>query len=107
MTGNQLIYDARPIGSTATIVWIRYRNYGIIPEPQIAEIMMAALLSDTSNFKARTTSADREALKVLSGLAGVENTDEFYQEMCKASLSYEQLGKDFIVMGLVAVMNRS
>ena len=26
-TGNQLIYDARPLGSTATIIWIRYRNY--------------------------------------------------------------------------------
>ena len=95
-TANQMIYDARPLGSTATIVWIRYRNYGIIPEPQIAEIMMAALLSDTSNFKARTTSADREALKVLSGLAGVENTDEFYQEMFKASLSYEGMSDEEI-----------
>ena len=28
-TGNQLIYDARPLGSTATIIWLRYRNYGI------------------------------------------------------------------------------
>ena len=27
-TGNQLIYDARPLGSTATIIWLRYRNYG-------------------------------------------------------------------------------
>ena len=25
-TGNQIIYDERPLGSTATIIWIRYRN---------------------------------------------------------------------------------
>ena len=31
-TGNQIIYDERPLGSTATIIWIRYRNYGIEPD---------------------------------------------------------------------------
>ena len=24
-TGNQLIYDARPVGASSTIVWLRYR----------------------------------------------------------------------------------
>ena len=32
-TGGQLIYDARPLGSTATIIWIRYRNYGVEVDP--------------------------------------------------------------------------
>ncbi len=88
-TGNQLIYDARPLGATATIVWMRYRSYGLIPDPQTAKIMMGALLSDTNDLRSNTTFADREALKVLSGLAGVSDTDAFYQEMFKASLSYE------------------
>ena len=88
-TGNQMIYDARPLGATATIVWMRYRNYGLIPDPQTAKVMMGALLSDTNDLRSNTTFADREALRVLSGLAGVSDTDAFYQEMFKASLSYE------------------
>ena len=89
-TGNQLIYDARPLGSTATIVWIRYRNYGVELDQQTALVMLGSLLSDTKNLQSNTvTSADREALKVLSALAGISDTDAFYQEMFKASLSYD------------------
>lgn len=89
-TGNQLIYDARPLGSTATIIWIRYRNYGVEPEKKTAVAMLGAILSDTANLQsANTTSADREAMKALSEIAEIHDTDSFYQEMYKASLSYE------------------
>lgn len=89
-TGNQLIYDARPLGSTATIVWIRYRNYGVDVDPQTAAVMLGSVLSDTKNLRSNTaTSADKEAVKFLSALAGIEDTNAFYQEMYKASLSYE------------------
>lgn len=44
-TGNQLIYDARPIGSTTTIIWLRYRSYGVEPDRQVAIVMMGAILS--------------------------------------------------------------
>ena len=89
-TGNQLIYDARPLGSTATIVWIRYRNYGVELDQQTAMVMLGSLLSDTKNLQSNTTTfADREALKVLSALSGVSDTNAFYNEMFKASLSYE------------------
>ena len=89
-TGNQLIYDARPLGSTSTIIWIRYRNYGLVPDKQTAYVMMGAILSDTKNLQSKnTTFADREALKELSGIAGVKDTDTLYQEMYKASVSYE------------------
>lgn len=49
-TGNQIIYDARPLGSTATIIWLRYRNYGLEPDKQIAAVMLGAILSDTDNL---------------------------------------------------------
>ena len=89
-TGNQLIYDARPLGSTATIVWIRYRNYGVELDQQTAMVMLGSLLSDTKNLQSNTTTfADREALKVLSALSGISDTNAFYNEMFKASLSYE------------------
>lgn len=89
-TGNQLIYDARPLGSTATIIWIRYRNYGVEVDSLVAYVMVASILSDTKNLKSNaTTFADREAVKELSVLAGIRDTDAFYQEMFQASISYE------------------
>lgn len=90
MTGNQLIYDARPYGSTATIIGMRYREYGIDVDPQSAMLMAGAILSDTSNLKsANTTPADEGALKELCGLAGIEDANAFYQEMYKALISYD------------------
>ena len=96
-TGNQLIYDARPLGATATIIWMRYRNYGLEPDRQTALVMMGAILSDTKNMQPSiTTSADREALKALSQAAGVSDVDAFFQEMFKASLSYEGMSDEQI-----------
>ena len=89
-TGNQLIYDAKPLGSTATIVWMKYRDYGIEPGKKAAFAMMGAILSDTHNLHPGSyTFADKEALRELSGIAGVEDTNAFYAEMYKASFSYE------------------
>ena len=89
-TGNPLIYDARPIGSAATITWLRYRSYGVEPDRQSAIMMMGAILSDTKNLQSGTTTfADREAVKVLSGIGGITDVDAFYQGQYKALLSYE------------------
>ena len=89
-TGNQIIYDARPPGATATIMWIRYRNYGLEPDRQSALVMMGAILSDTNNLQSNTTtSADRAAIKALARLAGISDVDAFYQNMFRASLFYE------------------
>ena len=89
-TGNQLIYDARPLGSTATIIWIRYRNYGVELDKKTALVMIGSILSDTANLQSNnTTSADREAVKALNDIAGISDIDAFYQEMYKASLSYD------------------
>ena len=89
-TGNQLICAARPVGAAATIIWIRYRDYGIEPDQKTAMALLGAVLSDTSNLKSKnTTTADREALKALSSLAGVTDPDAFYRDLYKASISYD------------------
>ena len=89
-TGNQLIYDAQPLGSTATIIWLRYRDYGLEPDQKTACAMMGSIMSDTRNLTSEmTTFADREALKALSGIAGVTDTETFYTEMFKAFLSHD------------------
>ncbi len=89
-TGNPIIYDARPIGATATVIWMRYYDYGVTLDRKLAAALTGAILSDTNNLKNEsTTFADREALKVLSRFAGISDTDAFYQEMFKASISYD------------------
>ena len=96
-TGNQLIYDARPLGGTTTIIWMRYRNYGVEITPSIATLLLGGFLSDTGNLKAASaTSADREALKTLSTIAGIKDMDAFYQEMYKASISYDGMSDEDI-----------
>jgi manganese-dependent inorganic pyrophosphatase len=49
-TGNQLIYDARPLGATATIIWMRYRSYGLEPDKETAHVMIGSIFSDTHNL---------------------------------------------------------
>lgn len=96
-TGSQLIYDARPLGSTATILWIRFRNYGIEPDQQTATAMIGSILSDTKNMQSDTaTNADREALKALNEIAKIPDLDAFYQEMYKVLLSYEGMSDEEI-----------
>ena len=89
-TNDRLIYDSRPVGSAATIAWIRARNYGVEIDATMAALMFGAVVSDTSNLKSQsTTSADREAYRELSKIAGIKDPEAFYQEMFKASLSYD------------------
>ena len=89
-TGNQLIFDSRPLGSAATIIWLRYMNYNVPIDEKTARLMLSALLSDTSNMKsASVTTADREALKALTALAHMDDVDAFYRKMYRESLNYD------------------
>ena len=97
-TGNLLLVDTRPIGSTATIIWLRYRNYGLVPDQKTAFAMVGAILSDTKNLKSQTTLADREALKELSAIAGISDTNALYAEMYKASISYDGMTDEEIFL---------
>ena len=89
-TGNQMIYDNRPLGSAATIIWIRYRNYGVEVDAQAATLFVGAILSDTNGKKnENTTTADLEALARLSAVAGIEDVDALYTEIYKHAISYK------------------
>lgn len=97
-TGNQVVYEARPIGATATIVWLDYLNYGVEIPQKIAHILLGAILSDTSNLTVSTTTeADRKALPYLAQIAGVEDIDAFYKELHAKALSYEGMSDEEIL----------
>ncbi|MBR0373538.1 MAG: DHH family phosphoesterase [Mogibacterium sp.] len=88
-TGHQIVYEARPIGSTATIVWLDYLNYGLEIDPVTAYLLLGAVLSDTGGLKGTTTTeADRQAVPALAKIAGVEDTDALYHALHAESLSY-------------------
>ena len=88
-TGKPIVYDGRPLGATATIIWLRYRDYGLVPDQQSAFAMVGSILSNTVNLSSSsTTFADQEALKTLSAIAGIADVDSFYQDMSKASSAY-------------------
>ncbi len=89
-TGHQVVYEARPIGAAATIVWLDYLNYGLEIDRQTACLLTGAVLSDTDGLTGSTTTeADREAVKQLSAIAGIADVQAFYRQMHIEKLSYE------------------
>ena len=97
-TGHQVVYEAKPIGATATIVWLDYMNYGLEIDKQTAYLLLGAVLSDTTNLTATTvTEADKAALEKLSEIAEVEDVDALYRRMREQALSYEGMSNEEIL----------
>lgn len=97
-TGQQLVYEAKPIGATATIVWLDYLNYGLEIDKTTAALLLGAILSDTTNLTGTTvTEADRQAVSDLAALAGIEDVDAFYLALHAESLSYEGMSDEEIL----------
>ena len=89
-TGYQLVYEAKPIGATATIIWLDYLNYGLEIDKPTATVMLGAILSDTVNLTGSTvTEVDRKAVTDLAGIAGIGDVDAFFRELHAEALSYE------------------
>lgn len=86
VTTNQPIFFCNmPVGCSCTVLKTLYDMAGIKPEAKVAGVMLAAILSDTVNFKSPTcTDADKKAVAELKTIAGVADTDELFMEMLKA-----------------------
>ena len=88
-TGEPILFRNEPVGSTCTIVAKCYRDFGIIPDQEIAGIMLGAILSDTVIFKSPTcTETDKEIAAYLAEIAGI-NAKEFGIRMFKAASNLE------------------
>ena len=97
-TGNQVVYEGRPIGSSATIVWLDYLNYGLEIDQTTAYLMLCAVVSDTDNLTGSTTTeADREAVRVLCETAGIADVEDLYAHMHAEKLSYEGMSDEEIL----------
>jgi manganese-dependent inorganic pyrophosphatase len=84
-TNNPILFRAEPVGCTGTVLNKMFKEAGVAIPKGIAGGMLAAILSDTVNFKSPTcTEADKVAVGELKAVAGVSDTDELFMEMLKA-----------------------
>ena len=83
-TSGPVYFRNQPVGCTATIVTQMYDENDMEIPPQIAGLLLAAILSDTLVFRSPTCTPLDEALaKRLAKIAGVD-IDEFASEMFEA-----------------------
>ncbi len=65
--------DCRPLGSTASILALRYIEAGIEPDEAEATLLLGALVADTLLLTSPTTTAkDREIARQLTKLSGLD-----------------------------------
>ena len=80
-TSGPVYFRNQPVGCTATIITQMYDENGVEIRPQIAGLLLAAILSDTLVFRSPTcTPVDVSTAHRLAKIAGVE-IDAFASEM--------------------------
>ena len=72
-TNKPIFFRNEPLGSTCTILYLMYLESGTEIPPNIAGLMLSAIISDTLLYRSPTCTAfDRNAGKVLATIAGVD-----------------------------------
>src|ERR671914_767235 len=86
-----------PVGSTATLIIERFKAAGLEPEGSTAEMLLAAVLSDTVVLNSPTTTErDHEVVRYLEELLDID-AREFGMEMFEASSDVSGLSAGEIV----------
>ena len=77
-----------PYGSTGTIVYMIYRQYGIEIDRETASVLATAIMSDTNNCRyPDITALDRSALEDLVGIAGIDR-NQFNRARLRGRIDY-------------------
>ncbi|MGO2095165.1 MAG: manganese-dependent inorganic pyrophosphatase [Mammaliicoccus sciuri] len=96
-TAAPLYYRAEPVGCTTTILKKMYEEKGIEIKPEIAGLMISAIISDTLLFKSPTcTEQDKQACEALAKIANVD-LNEYGLEMLKAGASVKGKSPEFLL----------
>jgi len=89
-TNNPIFFRAEPVGCTGTVLNKMFKDAGVAVPKDVAGGMLAAILSDTVNFKSPTcTDDDKAAVAELKGVAGVDDTESLFMDMLKAKSSVD------------------
>lgn len=72
-TANPIQFLNLPVGSTATIITMEYRRYGVEIPRSIAAVLLSAIMTDTVILKSPTTTPiDHEQVAYLAEIVGVD-----------------------------------
>lgn len=98
-TAQPLFYTCRPYGCVSTILTEMYQEKNIDIPANLAGMMLSAIISDTLLLKSPTTTDhDREAVKYLAKIAGVDYED-YGLKMLKAGTNVDKRSDMDIVEG--------
>jgi len=84
-TDTPIRFINQPLGSTCSVVATLYRQAGLDPEPRVAGLLLAGLLSDTVLLKSPTTTAVDHELAVWLGQHAGLVPAEFGRRIFEAS----------------------
>ena len=89
VTSAPLYCRIMPVGSTCSVVYTSFKDYGVTIGKDMAGLMLSALLSDTNNMTSTTTSAlDSVMYRELLPLSGITDAESYYREMADSLASY-------------------
>ncbi len=84
-TTNPIYVRNEPVGSTNTIIASMFQDRGLMPSPNLAGMMAAAIISDTVMFKSPTcTDRDKRTAERMARIANV-SLEELGREIFSAS----------------------
>ncbi len=97
-TNGPIFFYAKPVGCTCTVLLEMFQTNKVELPKNIASAMMAAILSDTVNFKSPTcTDADKAAVADLQKITGIADKDALFMDMLKAKSSIDGIAiKDLL-----------
>ncbi|MBQ6345410.1 MAG: manganese-dependent inorganic pyrophosphatase [Methanobrevibacter sp.] len=96
-TSYPLFYRAEAVGCSETILYKLYNENNVEIKPEIAHLMLSAIISDTLLLKSPTTTDDdKKAVEALAKIAGVDY-EEYGLEMLKAGTDLSSFTIDEIL----------
>ncbi len=96
-TSSPINFRNMAVGSSCTIVYSLYKEKNITIPKEIAGLMLSGIISDTLILRSPTTTdLDREAVKELSTIAGV-NYEEYGLNLIKAGTSLEGMSHEDVI----------
>ncbi|WIF94777.1 putative manganese-dependent inorganic diphosphatase [Caminicella sporogenes] len=97
-TSNPILFRNMPVGSTCTIVYKMYKEYGIDVEDKIAGILLSGIISDTMFFKSPTTTEeDKKAVYELNSVLKLD-LEKYAMDIFRAGTSLEGQSIDEIFL---------
>ena len=96
-TSEPLFYYAQPVGCTSTLLYELYTLNNVKIEPQIAGLMLSAIISDTLLLKSPTTTEkDAKTVRELAKIANID-VEKYGLEMLKAGTNLDKYTEDELI----------